>query len=242
METAVWFLGLRGSNICLSTWKYQRRNPHKTRENETISSASDFGSSERIFLDSLYNRSYCRFKCFNMLFFTFLIGLETWITRLTKVQKTYTTFGGTVWGQAFCTLLLPLSTVFWVFGNLIIGLLTHWRGSFISPFNKSRYLTFLTTCKQRHAPMGLIVSTVTNIITCVAGIRGTKNKERNGSRLPSSFLRLLHSTAYQYHNVRPRKLTHMRPTQGAIWRLYARVWTKRICLIMKVFYLFDHFL
>ena len=86
METAVWFLGLRGSNICLSTWKYQRRNPHKTRENETISSASDFGSSERIFLDSLYNRSYCSFKCFNMLFFIFLIGSETWITRLTKVQ------------------------------------------------------------------------------------------------------------------------------------------------------------
>ena len=84
METAVWFLGLRGSNICLSTWKYQRRNPHKTRENETISSASDFGSSERIFLDSLYNRSYCSFKCFNMLFFIFLIGSEPWITRLTN--------------------------------------------------------------------------------------------------------------------------------------------------------------
>ena len=122
--------------------------------------------------------------------------------------------------QVFCTLLLPLPTVFWVFGNLIIGLLTHWHGSFIPPFNKSRYLTFLNICKQRHAPMGLTVFTATNIIACVAGIRGTNYKERNGSRLPSSFLRLLRSTAYQYHNVRPGKLTQIRPTQGAIKQGY----------------------
>ena len=45
--------------------------------------------------------------------------------------------------------------------------------------------------------MGLIVLTETNIIDCVAGIRATNNKERKGARLSSSFLRLLHSTAYQ---------------------------------------------
>ena len=49
METAVWFLGLRGSNICLPTWKCQGRNYPKALRNENIWAASEMGRFEILF-------------------------------------------------------------------------------------------------------------------------------------------------------------------------------------------------